>query len=127
MPTKRDIYLPESNFGTVNSAYLVDAETPKKDDLFISVNEDDYENIEAQLNLDEEFPLDSSTDEQDEDKVPSPSTSPNEEYVQILPDDDSPSPPGDFYVDGNHESQPNAAENGPHGPHTFYNELVTAL
>ena len=106
MPTNRNIYLPASNFGTVNSAYLVDAETPnrgdaetlknedvetpKKEDMFIAIDEGDYENVEAEIRFDDEdYPKDSSTDEDVKKRLQSPSPTTNDEYLEILPSEDS--------------------------------------
>ena len=99
VPTNRNIYLPGSNFGTVNSAYmhdhmddrmeLKDKEKPKKDDVFVTVNEANYEHIEAEVKFDEEFPKDSSTDEDfEETERTSPIAFSNDNYLEVLPDDD---------------------------------------
>ena len=45
VPTNRGIYLPESNFGTVNDAYLEVAETSRKEDMFTTVSAHIYEEI----------------------------------------------------------------------------------
>ena len=115
MPTNRGIYLPESNFGTVNSAYLEDAETPRKEDMFITVNDDDYENIEAEIKFEEDFPRDSSTDEDEMNKLPSPSPPASDDYLEILPNENSAHPSTE------------AIANGTSLSHVFEDELVTSL
>ena len=140
VPTARNIYLPEASFGTVNSAFIEEAETPKKEDLFINMNavEKSYEQIEAQVKLDEEFPIDSSTD--DDVKIQSPISNASENYIDILPPDDPTNAGVDEiqenrsddtsypHVDDNRNEERSLSVNDETpASFSFYNELVTAL
>ena len=133
VPRNRDIYLPATNFGTVNSAYLEDAETtnkgdakttkmedaetPKKEDMFIAIDEVNYENLEAEIRFDDNFPKDSSTDEDAENRLPSPSSTTNEEYLEILPSEDTTSATDTIATDGANR----------YSEYPFEDELVTSL
>ena len=134
VPTNRNIYLPDSNFGTINSAYmhdhmddrmeLKDKETPKKDDVFVIVNEADYENIEAEVKFDEEFPKDSSTDDDFEDNVrSSPIAFSNANYLEVFPDNDN----GDDDDDGTETLGTDSTERFIHHQYGMDDEAVTSL
>lgn len=136
MPTKRDIYLPERNFGTVNSAFFEEGESPRKEDIFLNVNENSYENIEAKMKFDEEFPIESTTDDKDDITVESLSSSTDYNYVHVLPPDDliNISTAADDLVntstaadDQENTEEVNSLDGTDVVPHVFYDELVTAL
>ena len=139
MPTKRDIYLPEENFGTINNAYFEVAETPHKETAFFTVNEDEYENKEMEITLDEEFPLESTTDESPEDVETLSPKSSNDVEVKIDNDDLQESnalqetavdSPEDSSVNNNNNNTGDVSyseANDDQVPYSFYNEMVTAL
>eukprot|EP00795_Rhopilema_esculentum_P016841 gene16841-8312_t len=138
VPTKRDIYLPEENFGTINNAYFEVADTPQKETAFFTVNEDEYENKEMEITLDEEYPLESTTDESPEDLETMSPKSSNGVEVEINIDDSQENnalqetavdSPEDSSVNNNNNSGDvsHPETNDDDVPYSFYNEMVTAL
>jgi len=103
---------------------LKDKETPKTDDVFVIVNEADYENIEAEVKFDEEFPKDSSTDDDFEDNVrSSPIAFSNANYLEVFPDNDN----GDDDDDGTETLGTDSTERFIHHQYGMDDEAVTSL
>ena len=131
--TRRNIYLPENTFATMNPGYLEEEkETPRGDDVYLDLDTKNYDSIEAELKFNEEYPIDSSTDEITEDPTSARSS---------VEDDVKPTVP-DLLINGQIESKEQALELeqqaddevdtylGPDNttvPYSFYNEMSTAL